>query len=201
MIQSNNTKIKRGTELVLNGVSVWCYRDKENGEVVVSEIQDLNSTTADQLKFEKKTDLKPVKKFGASIKQVVKPVSEREKKFRTELNVFFASQTLIMPDKCENCGQDLNAYGKFFRRCVSAHILEKSKFKSVAIHPKNLIFLGSSLVDNSCCCHNLYDEKGAEFRSKMNCYPLVIERFNQFKHLLTPQELIRAYTYLNIEMK
>lgn len=192
MIQSKSTKLKSGTEFLYQGDQVWVEHDKENGIVTVCWAKTRNAL--DYYENVEKEDLKPIKKFGSSIKQVVKPVSDEEKKFRKGLNVFFASQTLTMPLNCENCGDLLNAFNSFERRCTIAHILEKSKFKSIATHPQNKMFLCSKGG-----CHAKFDNSTAVERSQMPVYKLALERFEAFKDVLTDREIIRAYTYLNLE--
>lgn len=192
MIQSKSTKLKRGTELSLNGTNVWVELDS-GGDCVFICYQKSREVT-DSFEWVVREDLKSVKKFGSSIKQVVKPVSDEEKKFRKGLNVFFASQTLTMPLNCENCGGLLNAFNAFERRCTIAHILEKSKFKSIATHPQNKMFLCSKGG-----CHSKFDNSTAVERSQMPVYKLALERFEAFKDVLTDREIIRAYTYLNLE--
>lgn len=140
--------------------------------------------------------LKPAKKIGKGLVSNSKKLTHAEKSFKAELNVFFANQTLIMPSTCDNCKQPLQAFNSFERRCCMAHILPKSKFKSVAMHPQNLLFICAKAG-----CHSIWDNSDAEKRSKMNCYPLAIERFEQFKSLLNSKELLQAYTYLGINFK
>jgi hypothetical protein len=191
-----SSKIKRGEQYLYNGVTVWVEIQQSPSKVLIcyQETRGLN----DEYEQVSIRDLKDVRNPGKPIKSVVKPMSAEEKKFRSDLQTFFGSQILTMPQNCENCGKPLNAYNSLLRKACIAHILPKGKnngnFRSVACHPANRMFLGPS-----CGCHNSWDQKGAEDRFKMPVYATAIERFNQFKHLLTGPELIKAYTYLNIK--
>lgn len=125
-----------------------------------------------------------------------KKPSKKPTEVKQGLNVFFASQALEIPKHCENCGEELNAFTSFQKRCVTAHILPKKEnggFPVVSTHPKNRMFLGVY-----CGCHGEWDNKGAEDRAAMNVYPKAIERFQEFKGLLSQAELIKAKKYLNI---
>lgn len=197
MIQSNNTKLKAGTEYLYQGENVFVEHDRENGLVSVcwNQARGLN----DYYEVVNKADLKPVNPGRSPIKTSVKPLSEEEKKFKADLHVFFASQILTIPDACENCGQKLNCFTSRTRSSCIAHILPKGKnngnFKSVACHPLNRMFLGPF-----CGCHHKYDHAKAEERVNMPCYKLAIERFNQFKDKMPGPEQIRAFKYLAIEL-
>ncbi|MEO7016532.1 MAG: hypothetical protein ABI067_08305, partial [Leifsonia sp.] len=125
-----------------------------------------------------------------------KKLSPEEVKFKLDLNVFFGHQILQIPPRCENCNQPFVGYTKEQLRGIIAHILPKSLksgFPEVSIHPQNRLFLGTK-----CGCHNSFDNKGAEDRSKMGCYELALQRFDQFKNLLSQKDIIRAKKYLNI---
>lgn len=115
-------------------------------------------------------------------------VEKRE--YKKELNVYFANQILITPKRCEECGADLSYWKNSMPRAIIAHILPKSKFKSVATHPKNKMFFCPSP------CHADFDNKGEDFAKTMKSLPLMRERFEEFKNLLTSQELARVPKYL-----
>lgn len=114
--------------------------------------------------------------------------------FKKDLNVFFASQLLEIPDKCENCPNSIVYFraNKNMWRSLIAHILPKRLnygFPVVATHPQNKIFLCPE-------CHGNYDNLGSDFAKKMPALPLMRERFNTFKHLLSESELQRVPEYL-----
>lgn len=118
--------------------------------------------------------------------------NQEKKEAKKQLNVFFASQILEIPPTCENCGTDIRYQKKINARALVAHILPKRKtggFPSVATHPKNRLFLCFD-------CHTNLDNKGSEFAEKMPALPLMRERFNGFKNLLTNEELQKVPEYL-----
>jgi len=127
-----------------------------------------------------------------------KPLTEAEKTFKKELNVFFASETLVMPYICDNCDLPLYAFSASDKRACIAHILPKSMkqsvgFPTVSTHPQNKLFLCAKGG-----CHSKWDNKGVEDRLNMKVYDLAIQRFNKFKHLLTEAEIIKANKYLGL---
>lgn len=116
---------------------------------------------------------------------------------KKELNVFFASQILEIPSNCEECGNDLRYLraNKNFARSLVAHILPKRPvggFPTVATHPLNRMFYCPD-------CHTDFDNKGIDFAKQLKSLPLMISRFNQFKDLLSPQDLARVPKYLIIK--
>lgn len=120
--------------------------------------------------------------------------------FNKAVTVFFLKQVLKMPRQCENCNAELGRpMFQTDKREFVAHILPKKKnfggFPSVATNEDNVMFLGTR-----CGCHPDWDSNGDK-RKAMVCYPMAIERFNKFKHLLTPKELQAAYTYLKIDFQ
>lgn len=131
-----------------------------------------------------------------------KPKYQKVKKDKLEvkqgLNVFFANQALQFPFACENCNQPLNARSSWDKRKSTCHILPKSEtsgFPTVAIHASNRVFM---CCDAGCYGHDQWDGGDARDRVKMPVYKLAIERFQAFKSLLTPKELIKANKYLNL---
>lgn len=145
------------------------------------------------------------KHFSFQCQSQRKPISSSSSKVdnsatkeqKAALNVFFASESLIIPPACENCLKPLKLNNAFERRSVIAHILpksDKSGFPTVATHLKNRMFLGKW-----CGCHGNWDNKDAAARQKMNCYPLAIERFRKFEHLLTGHEHNKALKYLGLD--
>lgn len=127
-------------------------------------------------------------------RQPIKP-SVKKSTEKKELNVFFANQMLEIAIRCENCGSKLDHSSSFAIRSQTAHILPKSKFKSVAMHPKNRMFL--------CCfggnyCHSLWDDHDAEKRKTMPVYKLALDRVNELGHLLTNAEKVKALKYLGL---
>jgi len=119
------------------------------------------------------------------------------KKSGDEYKDFFES--LVIPERCEECNERLLAFNNFGRRCVSAPILPKQTFKSVAKHPDNILFMGAGLL-GACNHHDVWD-RGIENRKSMRVYKIALERLESFKHLLTDKELVMAEKYLGIDDK
>ena len=115
-----------------------------------------------------------------------------KKEFKADLNVFFASQTLQVPYKCEECGGDISYWKIKNPRMLIAHILPKRKnggFPSVATHPRNRMFYCPD-------CHTYFDTKGASFAEQLKSLPVMRARFNEFKNELSEQDLQRVPNYL-----
>lgn len=96
-----------------------------------------------------------------------------------------ASQYLLIPKYCENgCGAKLTKQGPGGYKTHIAHIVPKAKgkFEAVKTHPQNRWFACGD-------CHTNYDRKGNDFQKRMKVAPLVIERFKEFMHLLTPLDV------------
>lgn len=197
MIQNYRDKVKRGQSYLLDGVTVWVERQTSKMEAMVcfNEARGLE----DEYKNVKIADLKPTKKTGSSIKQVVKPVSKDEREYRESLNEFFDRVSLKIPFRCENCSKPLYAYNKKAKRSVCCHLLPKSIFKSIATDEANIVFMGADFIGCPCSCHDQYDSN-ADKRSTMPIYTVALHRFEtDLKFKLTPQELKQAFTYLKIE--
>lgn len=118
--------------------------------------------------------------------------AEKKKKLK-DLNVFFASQLLHVPETCENCSESL-LYLKHstMKKAIIAHILPKREiggFPEVATHPQNRLFLCLN-------CHGDFDTKGEEFAVKMKAFPLILERFEKFSHLISEANKQRLPAYL-----
>lgn len=124
-------------------------------------------------------------------KNVVKIEKKRQKS--KELNVFFASQLLQVPNSCEECDADLTwLKNSKMRKAIIAHILPKREvggFPSVATHPQNRMFYCGD-------CHTNFDNKGEEFVKKMRSLPTIIERFKKFEHFLSESDKQRLPSYL-----
>ena len=121
-----------------------------------------------------------------------KPAAKAKKVAKTVVGAFFASQTLIMPRCCEECGDPLPRSPEWMRKACIAHILKKRVdfgFSSVAIHPMNKMFL---CID----CHANFDNLGDIFINKMRMLPIIKERVSILLPLLTAKELARVPDYL-----
>jgi hypothetical protein len=97
---------------------------------------------------------------------------------------FFSSliPSLEAQGVCENCGCRLNVnYNPFWNM---AHILPKSKYKSVAEERLNILFLCSQKDWNTNRCHERFDS-GPSTRKEMPVYELSRQRYEQFKDKVT----------------
>lgn len=117
---------------------------------------------------------------------------------KKELNVFFAKQALVFPERCEECDERLNGYTMFDRRKSTCHILPKTAhggFPSVATHPANKMFL---CCGGGCHGHETWDAS-VDNRINMKVYNMAVERFKTFESSLTPHDHNKALKYLNLK--
>lgn len=188
-------KPKRGvTSFTIEGTGQVVYLERVKSATVYFVCDQPGSPLAANYFDVDVSTLSENKKAVTGLKTKPKVLTKAEKEFKKELNVFFASQTLVMPYLCENCNKPLYAFTAFEKRCTIAHILEKKKFKSVAIHPMNKLFLCAKGG-----CHAKFDNASAQERSEMPVYALAIMRYSEFHNLLTEPEKILAEKYLNIQ--
>lgn len=188
----SSLKLKRGQEFIYKGDIVTIYHHKTINEVVI----DYPGT--DRSEVVNRNDLIAVKNYGSAIKS--KPLTTEKKADIRDKNVFFASQILTMPDRCENCNKPLKVFNKPLKRCVTAHILPKAIFESVKTNPLNIMFLGAGII-GICFCHDKWDNGDAADRMKMKVYEKALQRFELFKDKLTSKEYNQALTYLGITKK
>jgi hypothetical protein len=192
MIQTPKPKRKHPFVIVETGETVYLDRIQNATTYFVC---DSSALSLDDNYFPiEKSKLKEVNKIGKSISTIPKPLTAEKKTEKQELNEFFAS--LKVPYNCMECNKPLYAFNPFAKRCVSAHILPKSIFKSIATNPDNIIFLGSSLL-GVCEHHNFYDQ-GIKERTGMKIFPLVLERYEKLKEFLTEAEIVQSDKYLGI---
>lgn len=95
---------------------------------------------------------------------------------------WFSEQIAIMPRNCENCSETLYRNAIWGCRTYIAHIVPKRSFESVTVHPMNRLFLCGD-------CHTNFDRKGSDYIVGMTCWPVAVQRFNSFKHMIQPFEL------------
>lgn len=193
---NTNTRPKRKHEFIIIETGQQVYLDRiQNANIYF--VCDSPALSLDDNYFPIDVSLlkeATQKRTGISAKP--KALTEANKSFKKELNIFFASQLLECPDKCEECEASFYGYTQEQLRGLIAHILpknEKHGFPDVAIHPLNRMFLGTK-----CGHHARWDNLGAKERKEMKVYKVAIERFNQFKSLLSEADLIRANKYLNL---
>lgn len=190
------SKPKRGAAYMASGYPVWLYRIIKENLYLVCYDQNF-SLGADYVEINP-SNLLPVRKLRKPIGNNKKSPTPEEKRFRADLNVFYAEALNVIPDKCQECGEDLGCLSAWDARCCTAHILPKSKkqgFPSIACHPANRMFLGKK----NCSCHTRYDDRDGKFRSTMKIYPAVLAAFEILKEYLTDKEIVKAKKYLNIK--
>lgn len=86
---------------------------------------------------------------------------------------------------CENCNDRLFIFSPQEASSCQAHILPKELFPSVAAVLDNHMLLGG--LFQGCTCHKQYDSSWSKAES-MPVFPLAVERFMKFKHLISPDE-------------
>jgi hypothetical protein len=102
------------------------------------------------------------------------------------LQLWFALQIKQCPDRCDECNKRFVFFATWTHKAAIAHIVRKSKFKSVQTHPLNRCFL---CLD----CHTDYDNRGSEFVTKMKIFP---ELKRIFKDVLLPLIPQSEYKYI-----
>lgn len=188
-------KPKKGAEFIIteSTESVWLFHITDSNTYTVSKTKDFKKVFNINI-----SKLRPAPKVRKPIGNKPKPLTKEEKQFKADLNVFYAEALNELPDNCQECNAPLGCLSAWDARCCTAHILEKNiehGFPTIACHPANKLFLGKK----NCCCHDRYDKKGAEFRSKMKVYPVVLAAFEILKEDLSDHDIIRAKKYLNIK--
>lgn len=197
-----SAKLKRGTEHYLNGKSVYIQLDRMDGTVCITDDKTLKlgCNLWDVLK----SDLKSAPKYNTTLKAV--KLTPSKKKEKDEYSEFYKLIAPSVAGACQNCRKDLFANTNWQRKCVSAHIFPKDKFKSIATNPRNILFMGVQIKGTECrCrCHTLWDATvdnrlSPQFTHARN---LAIKRFNEeLKREMTTKEIILAEEYLGITNK
>lgn len=159
----------------------WLYREKEN-------------RAAEKERLSKETSSISPNFFGQNClttSAAVEADSSTENVPRgTFLNVpqanpYFTYWMRYCGFRCEECGAPISSGDKDGLLASQAHILPKAHFKSVALVLENHLTLGAR-----CGCHARYDHSW-ERAEKMKVWPLVLERFQKFYHLIAKEEVRR----------
>lgn len=102
-----------------------------------------------------------------------------------ELETWFKDRRKELTGVCQNCGgKTCKDDDKFYKFSI-AHILVKSRFKSVRTHKDNFIelcFWGNS-------CHSTMDNKSSELWAQMTCFEEIKRKFGILKPLLLESEI------------
>lgn len=80
---------------------------------------------------------------------------------------FFQAMLALAPSKCMETGCPLKSKVNLME--IVVHILPKSKVKSMAEDPRNIVYLDGDV-------HTNFDNKGQEFIKKMKILPLLKKR-------------------------
>lgn len=128
-----------------------------------------------------KCDGEPTPK--AKLKRQKSKTAIRRKKEREDFPEFFHQAITGLKHRpwCQNCGAKINTNYKPHHNI--AHILPKSRYKSVATHPDNKLFLCASKDDQNSC-HEKFDG-GFSNMMKMKVFPLAAEKFKKFREKVT----------------
>lgn len=121
-----------------------------------------------------------------------KRVAERTPLLRSnkdELYKWFNHHNTYNKWVCENCGINLYPLSVHSASCCQAHILPKNHFKSVQSVLDNHLTLGDSLY-HPCNCHDEFDSSWEKAQT-MKVWPVALERFQKFMHLIAKSEYKR----------
>ena len=115
-----------------------------------------------------------------SIKKSTEKSKEKRQEERKDFPMFFlkAIERLKLNPICQNCNCQINA--EYNPSWNIAHILAKSKYKSVSTHPENYIFLCSGKDASGKNCHAYFDEYIVD-RPTMPVYPIAKEKYLKFQ--------------------
>lgn len=186
-------KLKRGTCHNHNGIPVYVELDA-GGESVLISTSILRHVT-DSFEWVLREALTPERKVARNGLKTPR-MTDKKKEDSLLMSAFFRSLEDKLPVNCMECGQPLQVWNTYARRSVSAHILPKSKFESVARNEDNILYMGAAFL-GGCAHHDDWDSS-VEKRKAMKIYPQALKQFDKFKDQLTDKELIDALKYLGL---
>lgn len=102
-----------------------------------------------------------------------KPAAKAKQALKDDLTGWFNMQLATAPNNCENCCLPLRESMLINPRAIVCHIVSKSLFPEVAIHPLNRWFGCND-------CHTWYDANPGEI-NHMPVFPVVLARFQRFR--------------------
>jgi len=123
-----------------------------------------------------------MKKYSAKSRE--KRIEERK-----DFPEFFQKHIQIIKDgklSCEECGERLKGDVSEI-----AHILPKSKFKSISTNDLNVIYLCGMYSNNNC--HHNFDNLTVEKVKQMNIFPKICEIFKELEPIITEQINYKIY--------
>lgn len=120
------------------------------------------------------------KVYTSKIKKQTTKNKKKRSEERQDFPEFFRDAILELQENpiCQNCGCLINT--SFNPSWNIAHILNKSKYKSVATNKYNKLFLCASKDINGNNCHEKFDS-GLEVRKTMPVFELAVQNFVKFK--------------------
>lgn len=193
------SKLKKPLSLILKGETVQLFHHEKGSSYCVVELANGESKTAALC------DLDYVGKApGKGLNKKPKPLTEKQVNDKKDMNSFFDSLADKIPFNCTNCRKPLYALTKFVKRCVCSHILPKEIFKTIAIDPDNIDFLGCDFVGCPCDCH---DRWGKNVESRMHkdmarAYERALKRYHEkLKFKIPSHQIGAAEEYLGITKK
>lgn len=120
-------------------------------------------------------------RHGISVQRIAKRNPERKEQ-KDELGKWFEHHNTHNSWICENCGKPIKSFSRKAASAAQAHILPKSKFKSVQSVLENHMTLGDP-VFHDCSCHDDYDSSWQRAEG-MLVFTLAKQRFITFRHLI-----------------
>ena len=116
---------------------------------------------------------------GRSIKHSSEKAKTKRKEDRKGLPSFFskATQEVKANPICQNCGCKIRWWSHPVNNV--AHLLSKSRYKSVMSNENNYVILCSE-KDLGNGCHELFDTKISE-RPNMKVFPVALEKYKKFR--------------------
>lgn len=120
---------------------------------------------------------------GKLSKEEVADIVAGQPPTKLQLREWFKERIMERPKFCEEpgCGEHLPTVVSWMVKATVAHVVPKRLHPSVAIHPRNRIFLCKHHHDD-------YDSSWAKART-LGCWRLAVERFREFMHLIPDKEL------------
>lgn len=190
-------KPKRGKEFYSNdhGANVYLYRIKSNTVYLICTDSSFPNDP-DVYHDVHPASLVETRPARQGITSKPKKLTEKQFQVKQDLNQFFELISIKIPWGCENCGKPLYANNNFAKRSVSAHILPKAIFPTVATNENNIMFLGAGFLC-ICQCHDSWDAN-IDSRVKMKIYDYAIRKFELFKDQIPDDQIDEALKYLNI---
>lgn len=116
-------------------------------------------------------------------------VKKEDKERKKSLTSFYDEMLNKAPFKCQECGDNLISSTVINPRTIVAHILPKSKFKSIECNEDNILYLCYK-------CHHNFDNKGKDYVLKMKLLPTIKVRLKILKPLILKSEYKGIPDYL-----